>query len=152
MTEDITFIDAEKYNAGKNNELSFRQILLIHLMRITKLASTEFRGGFYEKTEYPMNTGSTVTIVSTEKYVQDSIQVYINAVNCLSDLLSPHYDDAMRSEEGIITQEAQAQNKNPLDDKDARSKQELANARKLFRALNAFLKRESYFNLGGLDD
>ena len=144
-----SFIDGESQGGGfQSSELSFRQILLTHLSRITKIASQEFHGGYWDK---KLVGGSTMIDV----YVPDPKKEYINAVNCLADLLLPYFDDVMlKAEEDndnkikdkwSIMKEAKGTN-----DEWSYAKQSLK--RELFRDLNLFMKRKNYLELGEMED
>ena len=72
---------------------SFKDIVIAQLRRVTILSSTEFRGGYY-------------TVVTNKKgeekemYVQDTREVYSNAVYTLALLFQPKFDKKM---EGVFT-------------------------------------------------
>lgn len=81
--------DAESFHLGKRKDKeSFRDIMLRHLRMIGKFASVEFRGGYWDVKSRGSH-GHTVV------YVQDSGEVYCNAVDYFADCLFPHFDNKM---------------------------------------------------------
>lgn len=148
---DVQFIDAEQYTGKADEKLTFRMIVLEHLRRIGKLASVEFRGGYYETREV-INPSFTNYI---KTYVPDTREQYCNAVDYLADILAPYFDGQIKQEEQKLED---AKNK-AFDDalidpakpatKDNFDKQyyrdeKLNIKRKLFRGLNLFLERVKY--------
>jgi hypothetical protein len=87
-----------KYN---ENEVTFKQIILKHILEISKFSSCEFRGGYWEiKPDLRNNVG-----IDYKVYIPDSREVYSNAVDCLSDMLYPHFDKTMIEAEKQIREE-----------------------------------------------
>ena len=86
------FIDAETQWKSDKDDISFRYVVLKHLMKITLLGSVEFRGGYWQqKTKVSKEGGSY-----TEKvYIPDTREEYGNAINVFYDLLIPHFDSEM---------------------------------------------------------
>lgn len=141
MQENEQFEDAESYNSYFGKErLTFKDIILQHLKRISQLSSVEFRGGYFAKKLIPMPSGVTLT---SEEYVPDTREIYRNAVDVLADMLAPYFDKTMReSEEKFQKEEKSQKDKNEL----------LKIKRKLFRELCCFLFRKKYLELGTLED
>lgn len=136
MSEDMQFVDTEGYSNHTEN-ISYRDIVLNHLKVIGKLASVEFRGGYKE------NSKSSVggQLMVTEKYVPDTRQIFINAVDYLADLLFPHFDEDM----SIIEQEINKKIENFQDNNSQNYLDKvLIEKKKLFRQLSAFLFRTNY--------
>ena len=79
-------VDDIEISPGGGN--SFKDIVMSQLRRVTQLSSTEFRGGYY--TLVPTKAG-----VDREVYVQDSREVFSNAVYALALLLKPKFDAEM---------------------------------------------------------
>ena len=69
--------------SGKTS--TFKEILMDHLRRITKLYSCELRGGYY-------STLTTKGGEMKEYYVEDSREALENAIYCLAQLLIPKFD------------------------------------------------------------
>ncbi|KKK85206.1 hypothetical protein LCGC14_2775650, partial [marine sediment metagenome] len=91
------FVDAEQYQGQSHIEnLSFKEILLRHLKRITELASKEMRGGFWETKSQIL---ASSMVAENRYYVADTREEYSNAVDCLADLLLPYFDKKMVVEE-----------------------------------------------------
>jgi hypothetical protein len=79
------FIDADRYQGGGNNDLSFRFIVLEHLRKILYLASTEFHGGYWK--EERVNN-----YFSNKTYVPATHEAYSNAIDGFADILHVHLD------------------------------------------------------------
>jgi len=88
--EEIQFIDADSYQGRDQDKLTFRGIVLKYLIQIGKLASVEYRGGFY--TNYVLKDGSI-----KEVYVPDTREEMCNAIEYLYTILYPHFDDTMKA-------------------------------------------------------
>lgn len=88
------FIDAETYGGIQKEGMTYQQIVLYQVSRITKKASTEWKGGYYNYVPHPNpNRNSAMQI-----YVPDSRKEFINAVQCLADMLFPYYDKQAEKE------------------------------------------------------
>ncbi len=81
-------IDDIEISPGGGN--SFKDIVMSQLRRVTQLGSTEFRGGYY-------STVPTKSGVDKEIYVQDSREVFSNAVYTLALLLKPKFKKDMNT-------------------------------------------------------
>lgn len=147
------FIDAETYSGGKNDEITFRMIVMEHLRRIMTLASVEWYGGYWA--EKPSKAGMMI-----ETYIPATHEAYSNAVDGLADLLHPFYDDTMRSAENENTKtlEAKVDEVKKECDGDNSQFQSLWRQhrakikRQLFRALSDFLNRKGYLELGTMEE
>lgn len=123
------FVDAESYSMDKGN-ISFREIVLLHLQRITSLASTEFRGGFWK--ERPRMSGAVAYTESV--YVHSTRDSYINAVDMLHDLLLPLFDKKIKEALKDLADEEEKLGK----------EHRLKMKRKLFQHLSLLLNRLKY--------
>lgn len=163
MSDNIQFEDAESYSPNMlKDRLTFRDILLSHLKKITGFASVEFIGGYWEQKPHP-NPSSNATI---NVYVPDTREVYSNAVECLADLLAPYFDKEMKENESHYEEAkkdsflALAKNSNngrgyvfaDVEDRVAFRDIKRQAAQKLFRALCSFLYRKKYLELGSIED
>lgn len=106
MDDDIKFIDGETYKGGKGEGITFKQIVLNQVSRITKLMSKEFHGGYYNEKVKPL--GGDVPIIE-RTYIEDSREQFKNSVNCLYDLLYPQFDKQM--EKDVISFENERKDK-----------------------------------------
>ncbi len=140
---ELKFIDAEAF-LPEQQGLSFKEIVLNHFKKIGQLASVEFKGGYYnEKTQVINNT-----ILTTKEYIPDTREEYSNAVDYLSDLLFPHYDDEIKNFE-----KEHYKKLNSLDKKNNNYREKkLQLKRQLFRELSNFLKRVRYFETKYLEE
>lgn len=87
--EEIQFVDAESYQGGDGDKLTFRVIVLKYLIKIGNLAAVEYRGGFY--TDYVMKDGAVKEI-----YVPDTREAMCNAIEYLYTILYPYFDKTMK--------------------------------------------------------
>ena len=158
MAEKEIFLDTtENYVAGYNNDkITFKQIVLEQLNRIIKLGSVEFRKGGYEE-----RTSISNGIVNVNKiYIEDTREVYSNAVRQLSNCLLPHFDKQMSKEEETYRTELKKSyeelNKNSNINYEIKmhnyrnNKKELTE--ELFRNLCCFLCRMNYLDMGFAED
>ncbi len=81
-------VDDIEISPGGGN--SFKEIVMSQLRRVTQLGSTEFRGGYY-------STVPTKSGIDKEIYVQDSREVFSNAVYTLALLLKPKFKKDMNT-------------------------------------------------------
>lgn len=95
MQDTEQFIDAESYSGGKQEKLTFREIVLQQLKTIGTNANQEFRGGYWNTTEIPMSIGGCGTTKTIKHYVPDSREVYSNSIEYLFDLIYPHADKSL---------------------------------------------------------
>lgn len=155
MTDDqVRFIDAEQYQGRGDEKLTFRMIVLQHLERIARIASQDLHGGYWRTRERQVGISHTVD----REYVPDSRQEYINAVDYLHDILSPHFDEQMRKEMKeydafesktleelrkkyivVVNGEQKGFNKDAYENQVVKVVK-----RRLFRFINSFLYRTKY--------
>lgn len=140
---EVQFIDAENFTGGKDQDISFRFIVLEHLRRIMRLGSEEWHGGVYKEFAHPSGVVNRV-------YVPATHESYSNAVRGLADLLFPLLDDeAKQADDKAIKEEKELMRKhfnekaNPLP-KGSYQLSRVLLYRELFRALSAFLSRKGY--------
>lgn len=167
MEEDIKYIDAENYQGGSSDKISFRLIALNYLRKIGILSAVEFRGGFYL-------THITKSGEEKELYVPDTRDTYCNAVEYFYTILYPHFDDKMKKKgiafEKLIEDNAKDfMEKSSVDEtiilgssfytetKDKIFLEEYKNKKlslfiKLFRYINSFLKRTYYMEGASFED
>ena len=130
------FENVESFKGDKSN-LSFKEIVLTHLRRITQLCCVEFRGGFKLQKIHTSGKFS----YTEEVYVQDTRECFINATNMLNDLLLPMFDKQMREEVDILDKDYASKKKL---DKKVWNEAKIENKRKLFQQLSLLLKRLKY--------
>jgi hypothetical protein len=147
MGED-NFDDGEtNFGGGKSDSLSFNSILMRHLERITRLASVEFKGGYSQQKTIPV----AGTLMQQDVYVADTRECYINAIENLSDLLLPNFDEQMTKAEEECIAEIEEKNKSIRDD-DKFKDEKRKIIRKLFRSISKFLNRKNYLEMGDYED
>ena len=146
--EDSEFVDAENFNFSGKMTLTFRDIVLRHLTRITQFASVEWRGGYWTEQAIPMKE----TIMTTKVYVPDSRVVYWNSVDCLHDLLLPKFDDEMKKDSEEVEEDLEKNKKHWTEKAGEDIKKyeqyylndKVEIKRKLIQKLNLLLSRLSY--------
>lgn len=175
MSEDeIKFEDADAYSVGYNKDkITFRDIILQHVRKITTLASVEFRGGYWEVRPNP----NPMSNVDVRIYIPDSREVYSNAIEVLADLLTPYFDNEMKEaekkaieedtkafENNTISKQPEREDKNPeeseqyerrfgdIENRISYRSQRVKINRRLFRAISCFLYRKRYLELGEIED
>ena len=133
MADDIKFMDAEQYQGrGQDSKLTFKQILLNQLSRITSKMTVEWKGGYWQQKSIPAGSGLSVI---EKYYIPDTRDEFINGVNCLHDLLISYFDDKMKDEVKEFEKKL----------KDKKDKDKTIDVyRYLFRALNKLLFRKRY--------
>ena len=149
--EDVKYIDAENYQGGQRDQLTFREIVMRHIVKLSSLSSKEFCGGYWqERTKVIGGAGVTESF-----YVGDSREEYCNSIDFLHDILVCYFDEEMKkasqdNEKEIDKVYNDSFYKNE-DDKKKLDKQHFRNKkviikRKLLQALSAFLMREKYLS------
>ena len=151
-----TFVEADNYTGNPDQKISFKQIVLQQLSRVTIKMTTEWRGGYYEERA----SGAEVWRV----YVPDSRDEFVNGVKCLYDLLYSYFDADFNKEDASFNKkkdelwaeykksndEAENNNKDYLKQQYKQDKAE--RYRELFRALNSLLHRLHYLEGKNYDE
>lgn len=151
MDDDIQFIDAENYTGGQKDQLTFKEIMMRHIVKLSGLASKEFCGGYWQdRTKVIGGMGMT-----DHYYVGDSREEYSNSIDFLHDMLSPYFDEEMKqaSEDNLkkidqAFKECHYQDKNGEEqfNKQQYRNEKVKIKRELLRALSGFLLREKYLS------
>ena len=143
---DIQFLDDSGGGGyGKKNGLSYQEILMNQLSRITKIASQELREGYWKT--LPMKSG-TGAMIMTRIWIGDSRKEYINSVQCLNDLLLAQFDEEMKEKTREFDSQLKDKRKDYADKNYDENKYidfELKIHRKLFQQLNLLIGRMGYF-------
>jgi hypothetical protein len=151
--DNIQFIDAESYQGKIDDKITFKLIILEYLRKIGGYASVEFKGGYWEERPNPKTDANYPIKI----YIEDTREIYSNAVEFLYDLLYPHFDNEMKQISIQIEAELkQIYNDTTINKEDNereflninnritfRTKRRDIN-RKLFRELSCFLRRTNY--------
>jgi len=121
-------------------KLEFKDLILEHIEKILELTLTEFKGGYDKE----IAIGNQIV----KEYIPDSRKQYIQSVESLSDILSPHFDEEMQKVYNEIEKEINSltenmKKKEKISDKEVReyTLKKLELCRRLFRELNFFLDR-----------
>lgn len=172
MTDEKTYqyVDAEQA-FNKEEDLSFRSIIMSHFKKVINLSCVEFRGGYWT-TKTKLNAGGVTQ--SDRVYIPDTREEYCNAIDMLHDVSLPYIiddPDMLNASKKIYQQieEARADflkstnSKEVLshenyEEKDKRQTLEeykhinLRLHRILFQELSLFFARQDYFSVTGLID
>lgn len=144
--EELQFIDAEtQFNNSKSN--SIKEIVMTHISRIGTLCTKEFKEGYWEKR--PVKLGDSIHII--EKYIEDSRDAYVNAVDFLHDILLAKFDDKATEEINKLNEEMKDK-LNKIDDDNKWKTKRLEYRRQIFQQLNLLLKRLNYLDQGFIAD
>ena len=93
MENDVKFIDADAWQgSGKNDAITFRDIVMRQVAKISQNANCELRGGYCE--ERPVMVGQIGT--TAKVYLPDTIEVFNNSVEFLFDLIFPYSDGELK--------------------------------------------------------
>ena len=137
------FVDAEGFTTTQEG-VSFREICLRHVSKISEISTKEFRPGYWQKK--PVSVGGGVQM--SEKYTEDTRDSYVNAVDFLYDLLLPHFDKLMEEASKKIEAEIESELKKCEEENIKRTlwiDKKLKIKRKLFQEISLLLNRLHYF-------
>lgn len=148
--EEVQFI-GEEYKGAKGG-YTFKDIIMAQVSRITRLASREFRGGYWE-TKFDAKGNET------RKYIPDSRMEYANAINILLDILEPYVEDKKILEEIDKIEKDFKEKIKKLTDEDGifakdqesvilHSYESMKSRRLILRQLVKYLKSVDYFKSG----
>jgi len=145
MDDDFQIIQDTGSRWGNKGGMTYQEILMNQLSRITKIASQEFREGFWKS--MPMKTG-TGAVMMTKVWISDGRKEYINAIQCLNDLLLARFDDEMKKQFKQLENDLKERKKKYTKEGKTETKYinyELKIHRKLFQQLNLLIGRMGYF-------
>lgn len=149
--DEVQFIDAESYQGGQKDQLTFKEIIMRHIVKLSGLASKEWHGGYWQDKSKVMG-GMGVT---DHYYVGDSREEYGNSIDFLHDMLSPYFDEEMlKVSQEVKEKLKEAQEESYYKDDNGKKKFDKQHyrslkihiQRELLRALSAFLLREKYLS------
>jgi len=134
---------------GKQFEMMTQQTIISTLIfQISKLSLNEYNQSYVKKIPIQMKGGVTMT----QEYVMGFIHAYINAVDCLDDMVSPMYQEDKNDDDEKLIENQIA---NILKDektkvKDIKIKEDghiikQENRRKIFRLILKFLHRYNFW-------
>ncbi len=135
-------------NFRNTQTFGFRDIVLRQVQKITNIYSQELTKGYWKKSQ--MGNYGQQEIVA---YIPDGRLSYIQAVECLHDLLLPKFDKEMKQASKDIDKEIEDKNKEFLE-KGERDwlKRKVKILRGLFQHLSLFLERLGWLETEGLED
>lgn len=141
-------IDSENYRG--TNTYGFKDICLRQVQKVVNIYSKEMTKGFWKKT-LPNSYGTQEVLA----YIPDGRLGYIQAVECLHDLLLPKFDKTIKEEAEAIEKDIDTKHNEILElskqgkkvTNDDWYKEKIKYMRKMFQRLCLFLER-----LGWLED
>jgi len=153
MTEPDNFeiLDGESSGSwGKNEGLTFSQILMQQLSRTTQALSEDMICGHWKT--IPLKTGSGTTMM-TQVYIPDGRMKAINSIKTFFDLLLPRFDDAMKAKDKEIKEKMSIKKKEFREKSKSNSQWidlEIKYYRLIFQELNLLMSRLGYFEEEGV--
>lgn len=168
--EIIKIVDPKEYKDQKQDERSFRAILMDYVRVIGKLSKVEFRGGYWMTKTKTLPGG---VILEENIYIPDTREEYCNAIDWLHDILLPYFDDddlegskEMKSSALEVnhkldkirdtfleeSQQDEILDSDSYEDKKSKTSLEVYKFKKLklhrimFQEINKFLKKNNYFD------
>jgi len=145
MEDDFQIIEDTGQGFGNKQGLTYQEILMCQLSRITKIASQELKEGFWKTLPLKSGTGA---MMMTKVWISDGRKEYINSIQCLNDLLLARFDEKMNKQSKEMDEETK-QKKKELASKGKTESEfinfELKIHRRLFQQLNLLIGRMGYF-------
>ena len=126
MSDDISFQDETDIEI-KN--LSFNEIILRHIRKISDLTCQELTGSYWEKKPIKTQSG----IMFTEVYHMDLREAYCNSIDFLIDIIYPKSDKVLKEYIDINDKD----NINILE--------KIKIKRKIFREINMMFERTDFW-------
>lgn len=173
-TGKIEIIDPKEFRMQKQDERSFRAVIMDYIRVIGKLSKVEFRGGYWITKNKTLPGG---VLLEEKVYVPDTREEYCNAIDWLHDMLMPYFDDKekggtkeMKSAALTINRKLEKIREEYLSETE---EEEILNEdegkidkalevykfkklrlhRELFQEISKFLKENNYFDdLGGIEE
>lgn len=93
------FIDADEYTSTPDAAITYELIVLNQIKKCIEEGSKEMTGGYYKE---KATSKGTIDI-----YIGDQKEIYINAINCLYDLLLFHIDDKFKEDDKLFNERLQ---------------------------------------------
>lgn len=175
--EILKIVDPKEYKDQKQDERSFRGILMDYIRGIGKLSKVEFRGGYWMTKTKTLPGG---VVLEENIYIPDTREEYCNAIDWLHDILLPYFDDdtlewykeiksastqinhkldRIREEFLIDAEAVEILNSENYPDQKQKNSLEIYKFKKLrlhrelFQIINIFLKKNNYFDdLSGYEE
>ena len=145
MDDDFQVIEDTGGSWGNKQGMTYQEILMNQLSRITKIASQELREGFWKS--IPLKSGTGAMMMS-KVWISDGRREYINSIQCLNDLLLARFDKDMTEQAKKLNELLKTKRKKYRKEDELESKfidYELKIHRKLFQQLNLLIGRMGYF-------
>jgi len=145
MDDDFQIIEDTGSSWGNKQGMTYQEILMNQLSRITKVASGEMKEGFWKS--IPLKSGTGAMMMS-KIWISDGRKEYINSIQCLYDLLLARFDETMITKAKKLKELLKTKRKKYREENELESKfidYELKIHRKLFQQLNLLIGRMGYF-------
>lgn len=146
MEEKTTFQNMDSWGGGGSNQfgLTFTQIVLMHINRCVLNGSVEMHGGYWNTTGHNP---------STQIYVHNSRDVYVNSITMLRAILLGYFDKKMTEIDKTLKEAWDKLFKEKFKEKTSDDKESLRNYReekmsyyiRLFEELIMLSKRLNFF-------
>ena len=146
--DDFEILEDTGEGYGNKNTITYQEIVMKQLSRITGIQSQEMREGFWKV--LPVRVGGTAT--TTQKiWIADTRKEFISAIQCFYDLLLTMFDETMREDANAIEKKLDEQKKKFADEGKPETKFvefERQQHRLLFQKLNLLIGRMGFFEEG----
>lgn len=109
---------------------SLKEIVLLHIRRISNICCEEFTKGYWE--EKPIKVGGGIAIM--KKYHQDNRESFSNAVDFLLWIVTPMGDDEFKKKYGTF------------ESTETESEKKLKERQLIFRDINKMFERTKFFD------
>ena len=139
--EDIEFKDENEFGEKK---VTFKELVLRHIRKISDICCKEFTEGYWEKK--PVQTSGGIMFM--EVYHEDMRQAYCNAIDFLIDLIYPKSDkilkDYLKNFEGY--KEQIKEEKDLLFNEEEDIEKKLKRKRVTFQQINLMFERVNFWS------
>lgn len=132
-------------NEGNEKVKSTKEIVLMHLQKISNICCNEFVPSFIEKR--PVKIGDGVAIA--EIYHPDMREAFSNSVGFLCDVIIPYSDEEFTAKAKTISDEEAKHKKNIKEKKVSEDKwieKKMDLRRTLFQEINFLIERIDFFS------
>lgn len=145
IDDDFQILEDTGGSWGNKQGMTYQEILMNQLSRITKIASQEMKEGFWKTMPLKSGTGA---MMMTRIWISDGRKEYINAIQCLHDLLLARFDKEMTKQADDLNKKLKEKRKEYAKKGMLESSfidYELKIHRQLFQQLNLLIGRLGYF-------
>lgn len=135
-------VSFEDETDGNNAVLSVKEIILLHIKKISNLCCNEFTEGYWIKK--PMKVGDGVVVIET--YQPDTREAYCNAIDFLLDISLPFFNEAdMKDLLKLIEDDEKEYTKAKESNDPLWTSKKLVSRRKMFKELNKLYEFHNFW-------